>query len=177
MFSYNKGGLDADALAKTKEALDAITESSMGVVTYDRTGNNIKVKVDPSTLGIFREQTELFNSRALFENGLISSLPKNDYYAKDPKTGTTKVYTYQFGRGQNGQTELYFYRDGKKITVPYISSAEATIAGTPATDEFLSTDPAGADLLFTRALEASDKSTPGSVQIALDNLLNYSENN
>jgi len=177
MFSYNKGGLDVNALQKTKEGLEAVTKGSMGVVTYDGTGNNIKVKVDPNTLGIFREQNELFHSRSLLENGLISTLPKRDYYAKDPRTGATKVYTYQFGKGKNGQTELYFYRDGKQVAVPNISSAEAGMAGTPAMDVFLSTDPAGADLQFTRALEASDKTKPGSVFNSLDNLINYSENN
>lgn len=177
IITYLKGGLDDEAYKKTEQTLNRISESSGGIATYNGEANTFKVKVDPNTLGILKGFTDLYHARTLVNNGLVTSLPKRDYYAKDPKTGATKVYTYQFGINRDGQTELYFYRDNKKITIPRITEAEANVAGVSATSEILDgADPVGSDALFLQTLQTADM-IPGNVYTKLDKLLNYAENN
>jgi hypothetical protein len=174
-FSYIKGGLNDKQMAGVQQSLTRVASASGGKAVYDGEANTFKIKVDPSKLGIFKEQQELYNSRILLQNGLITSLPKSDYYARNPQTGSAKAFTYNFGIS-NGATELAFYRDGKKITIPRITEAEAKAAGVIVTSDFLDLDPAAAELNFRKSLQIADTNFPGKTYSALDNLLNYAEN-
>lgn len=178
-FSYIKGDLsDGKSYGATIQSLSRIANSSGGVVTYDGEANSFKVKVDPKKIGMLNEQQELYHTQVLFANNLISSLPKREYYAKDPSQNITKAFTYQFSKNSAGVTELAFYRNGKKIVIPPISKAEAKAAGgIISTQDILDLDPSRADMLFSRKLSEVDMVNPGRNTTELDRLINYAENN
>lgn len=178
-FSYIKGDLsEGKSYSAMTQSLSRIANASGGTITYDGEANTFKIKVDPKKLGILKEQTDLYHTRVLFDNGLLTSLPSRDYYARDPKQNAVKAYNYQFSKNSAGETELAFYRDGKKITIPRITETEARAAGKiMVTSDILDLDPSAADLAFTNYLSQTDRAVPGNTYNSLDKLINYAENN
>ncbi len=174
-FSYIKGSLTDKQMEGVQQGLTRVASSSGGISTYDGEANTLKVKVNPKNLGLFAQMQEFHTTNILFDNGLIESLPKTDYYARNPKTGSVKAYTFNFGM-KNGQTELSFYRDGKKITIPRITKAEAKAAGIMETASFLDLKPVLGDAAFKSTLQTVDANAPGRTYNDLDQLLNYAEN-
>jgi hypothetical protein len=177
-FSYTKGDLsEGKSYTAMTQTLARIADASGGKITYDGEANTLRIKVDPKRLGILQDYTDLYQSRVLFDSGYLTSLPSRNYYARDPKQNLTKGFSYQFSKNSAGQTELAFYRDGKKITIPRITEAEAKAAGVMVTSDFLDLDPSGADLTFSRYLSQYDQAVPGNNYNSLDKLINYAENN
>ena len=121
----------------------------------------------------------MYQARALNAAGLLTSMPIETFAVKNPATGKVKMYDYQLVDDKQGGSQLVFYRDGKQIPIPRITSAESAATGysvMPISD-IVSGDMVGANTAMRQFIKQQESVKPGYLYNQLDKLIEYAEKN
>lgn len=161
------------------ETFKEMVSGSGGLIIHDGTSNSFRVKVDPQQIGALNQFTEMYQARALNAAGLLTSMPIETFAVKNPATGKVKMYDYQLIDDKQGGSQIVFYRDGKQIPIPRITSAESAATGysvMPISD-IVSGDMVGANTAMRQFIKQQESVKPGYLYNQLDKLIEYAEKN